>query len=104
MKMDQSQTVQAYRKHVAEIPAGKWRTKVVKGVVAVLVAVGLALLIREDLKTPENPFMPWWVYAGGYLGVGYWLSPDFMQGLGKFAVGLAKDILALIRNGKNAAP
>jgi len=103
MKMDQSQTVQAYRKHVADIPSGKWREKVVKFAVAVPICIALGLLIREDVKTPE-PFMPWYVYAGAFVGVGRWLKPDVVDGLAKFAVGLAKDVLALIRNGKNAAP
>jgi len=34
--------------------------------------------------------------------VGRWLKPDVFDGLAKFAVGLAKDVLALIRNGKGS--
>jgi len=104
MKMDQSQTIQAYRKHVADIPSGKWRKKVGKGIAALAIVVLLVVVLRWDISTPESQFAPWWVYAGGFCTVGYLLSPDFMSGLGKFAIGLAKDILALIRNGKNAAP
>ena len=100
MKMDQSQVVKAYREHIEGIPAGKWQTKVIRGSIAIIIGIGIGLLIHADIETPDSQFMPWWVYAGGYCIVGYLLSPDFMQGLGKFAVGLAKDVLALIRNGK----
>jgi len=102
MKLDESQTAKAYRDHIADIPAGKWREKVIKSVVAVAICIGLGLLIHEDLKTPETPFMPWYIYVGAFIGVGRWLKPDVFDGLAKFAVGLAKDVLALIRNGKGS--
>ena len=95
MKFQETHALKAYREHRDAIPPVKWAKKVGRFLGGIAVA---GIVTLGAIRFGVGP-IPWWAYALGYGIAGYLISPDVMQGIKKFLVGLIKDMREALKNG-----
>lgn len=87
---------QAVAAELRAIPAHRWRYKIAK----LLIAVGLvALLYYVAIPQKWSPKLVLGIVAA----IGYCVSEDFVKAFFKFAIAIARDLVALLP-GKTDAP